>query len=42
LSVNDMEGGAPTASILQRLAAVILAGHRPDSGDGFRLNDQDG
>jgi hypothetical protein len=44
LSVNRIlseEGGAATASILQRLAALILAGHRPDGADGFRLNGQD-
>jgi hypothetical protein len=41
LSVNSIlseEGGAATAAILQRLAALILAGDRPDGGDGFRLN----
>ena len=44
LSVNDIltaEGGAATASILQRLAALILAGHRPDGGVGFRLSGRD-
>lgn len=43
LSVNHIlseEGGAATASILQRLAALILAGYRPDGGVGFRLNGQ--
>jgi hypothetical protein len=44
LSVNDIleeEGGAVTASILERLAALIRAGDRPDDSDGFRLNGQD-
>ena len=44
LSVNHIlaeEGGAATASILQRLAALIHSGHRPGGGDGFRLNGRD-
>jgi len=44
LSVNQIlseEGGAATASILRRLAEVILAGNRPDGGVGFRLDGQD-
>jgi hypothetical protein len=44
LSVNHIlaeEGGAATAAILQRLAALILVGEQPDGGDGFRLNGQD-
>jgi hypothetical protein len=44
LSVNHIlseEGNAATASILQRLAALILTGDRPDGGEGFRLTGQD-
>jgi hypothetical protein len=43
LSVNHIlskDGGAATASILQRLASLILARHRPDGGVGFRLHGQ--
>jgi hypothetical protein len=35
------EGGAATASILQRLAALILAGDRPAGSDGYRLDGSD-
>jgi hypothetical protein len=44
LSVNRIlavEGAAATASILQRLAALILGGDRPADGDGYRLNGHD-
>jgi hypothetical protein len=44
LSVNHIlseEGAAATVSILERLAALIDGGHRPDGGAGLRLNGQD-
>jgi hypothetical protein len=44
LSVNHIlaeEGSAATASILQRLAALILVGDQPAGGDGFHLNGED-
>ncbi|HWB50590.1 MAG TPA: hypothetical protein VG651_15885 [Stellaceae bacterium] len=44
VSINHIlaeEGGPATASILQRLAALIAAGERPADGDGLRLNGQD-
>jgi len=44
LAVNQIlseEGGVATASILQRLAALILAGDRPAAADGFRLMGDD-
>jgi hypothetical protein len=44
LSVNHIlaeEGGVVTASILQRLAALILAGDQPEDDDGFCLRGED-
>jgi hypothetical protein len=34
-------GSVGTASMLQRLAGLILAGDRPADGDGYRLDGQD-